>query len=743
MYQFVQRAIATVCVLAILAPMVGAQPYYKSKEEYLNGTPSVLRPDNRVLPKGQVAHAASSAVAGEPDINAVWTGASVWMSGISWAGGETFGGSIGKGKYFFGSNVADGDYVPVRIIFQTGAPNQTLCQIFRRDMGYASVGVGTFPGQAWDISDPGTPRRLNMCFVEDNNLSPANAMWDPNSVAGSPTYGKREYIYIMNSTYDGTGTTYAGQDGNDSGYVMDILYNWWPLVAGGHTFFENQPCTLTITPYYLKNFHAVPDDTAIQLEWRYSGASSVDHFNIYGDGSNPPTTLLGQVDGTENRYTATGLTMGNTYYFRVEADDAARGIVGVSTDISAVAAYPGSGVELLDFWHGYGTYGDCWGYVDSTNGNREYALICARNDGVAIVDLDASPIEEVGFLPGNFPGDDIKDVKIYKNYAITISEYSPGQIFDISDPSNPVKVADIFNITGDASNGAHNCMVDGDYLYVVGNHDIGGLEIWDISTPASPVSVGTHQPFYYHDVDIYNDTLVAAGIYGDGLNLLDVTNKTAPSFITNFNYSGSGAHNCEFIQGMDYVAIGDEIGTGPHTRIFDLQNLGAINLVADIIINPSQPVHNCYTRNDTLFIAHYALSLRMFDVSDPTNPVDVGYYDSYPAPTVGYVGAWSVYPYFPSGRIIISDMQTGLYLMQVAGAPPDCCLGIRGDFNGDGNDANILDLNFCVNRIFRGGPMPTCLKEGDVNGDTNSTNIIDLNYLVNRIFRGGPLPVGC
>jgi hypothetical protein len=89
-------------------------------------------------------------------------------------------------------------------------------------------------------------------------------------------------------------------------------------------------------------------------------------------------------------------------------------------------------------------------------------------------------------------------------------------------------------------------------------------------------------------------------------------------------------------------------------------------------------------------------------------------------------------------------MQTGLYVLEVAGGPPpDCCIGIRGDFNGDGNDANILDLNFCVNRIFRGGPLPTCLKEGDVNGDNNSTNVLDLNYLVNRIFRGGPLPVGC
>lgn len=72
-----------------------------------------------------------------------------------------------------------------------------------------------------------------------------------------------------------------------------------------------------------------------------------------------------------------------------------------------------------------------------------------------------------------------------------------------------------------------------------------------------------------------------------------------------------------------------------------------------------------------------------------------------------------------------------------------CCLKIRGDLNNDGTDANILDLNFAVNRIFRGGPLPVCLREGDVNSDGTSTNILDLNFLVNRIFRGGPPPGIC
>lgn len=71
------------------------------------------------------------------------------------------------------------------------------------------------------------------------------------------------------------------------------------------------------------------------------------------------------------------------------------------------------------------------------------------------------------------------------------------------------------------------------------------------------------------------------------------------------------------------------------------------------------------------------------------------------------------------------------------------CWGTRGDCNGDGVDANILDLTFTVDRIFRDGPATLCPVEGDVNGDGTSNNMLDLTFLVDRIFRGGPAPGSC
>ena len=76
-----------------------------------------------------------SSAAGEPEINAVWTCSSQWMSGVNF-GGETFGGSISKGKDFFGngSTIADSEYIKVQIIFESDVSKQPLCQTFRRDL---------------------------------------------------------------------------------------------------------------------------------------------------------------------------------------------------------------------------------------------------------------------------------------------------------------------------------------------------------------------------------------------------------------------------------------------------------------------------------------------------------------------------------------------------------------------------------------------------------------------------------
>ena len=110
--------------------------------------------------------------------------------------------------------------------------------------------------------------------------------------------------------------------------------------------------------------------------------------------------------------------------------------------------------------------------------------------------------------------------------------------------------------------------------------------------------------------------------------------------------------------------VGDEVGAaGNWTRIFDISDVTNVELVGSIIVDEEAVVHNCYTKDNVLYIAHYTEGLRIFDIENPHAPAEIAFYDTYLQPGYGFRGAWSVYPYFASGKLIVSDMQSGLFVI--------------------------------------------------------------------------------
>ena len=77
--------------------------------------------------------------------------------------------------------------------------------------------------------------------------------------------------------------------------------------------------------------------------------------------------------------------------------------------------------------------------------------------------------------------------------------------------------------------------------------------------------------------------------------------------------------------------------------------------------------HNMYIIDDTLYLANYAAGMRVLDISDIDNMnfVEIGFFDTLPGNDVaGTASAWNVYPYFPSGNLIISDVAEGLFIVK-------------------------------------------------------------------------------
>lgn len=636
---------------AVVLLFLGSAPAFAQLDPALNRAPQLESGD------GNVSYAARSG--GEADLVWQWDNDPRWMRGRD-HDAEVFFESIDRGRYFRGSTIGpDGD-VPIEIVLST--EETTLAQTFRADMSWGPVGVGTFPGAVYDISDPDTPRRLNVVISEDDREQTANMTWDPSSAEN----GGREYVWIMASDYDGTGLTYAEVDNiATDADGLDILYVWEGRVEPNRSFFETDPASLSILLAEIRDFTAEAGNGEVTLSWNYDAPPEANGIVIYQGTDSPAAEALAILDPSVTSYTVEVLDPSAQFYFRAEALDEDGNVIDVSVEVQS---FPITSLNmiLIGTLDPADRYGDIWGYVDPAT-NREYALLCARDDGLYVIDVTENQPVAVGFVPD---GRDSKDVKTYGQYAYLVNEYAPIQIIDLSDPTDPQVVGSLD--TGGSDGGSHNILVDGDYLYVVGGRSPGGLRIYSLTDPENPTFVGgiagTDGETYYHDVDIVGDVLYAAAIYDQGVDILDISDKANPTVTSNFQYAASsyqGAHNiCSTADG-NYVFVGDEIGSEPHTRAFDVRDPQNVEQVADIIVTPGQPVHNCYVKEDLLYIAHYADGVRVFDVTDPEEPVVAAVYDTFLGSQTGYVGNWTVYPYLPSGKLLASDMQSGLFVMRL------------------------------------------------------------------------------
>jgi hypothetical protein len=195
-------------------------------------------------------------VLGPPLLGAAFEWAGVddndrWLSGVDW-GGELLFGGLSLGVHFFGSTLAPAEYHQIELRITDDSAEWSDAAVYRRDLGYALNGIGTFPGSAWDVEDPDNPRRLNICFVEmDDPADPAftaDDMWNPNDTS----LGGREYLFIMNSDYNG-----AVDYDDDAmwGPAADVQWAWWPKLRGNIATFDegiaSNPGSFIFTPNYV------------------------------------------------------------------------------------------------------------------------------------------------------------------------------------------------------------------------------------------------------------------------------------------------------------------------------------------------------------------------------------------------------------------------------------------------------------------------------------------------------------
>lgn len=309
---------------------------------------------------------------------------------------------------------------------------------------------------------------------------------------------------------------------------------------------------------------------------------------------------------------------------------------------------------------------DVWGYVDE-NGN-EYGLVGAEK-GTAIVDVTIpSNPTEVFWEPGM--QSIWRDLKTWGDYAYVTTEALNGLlVIDMSPlPSSTALTTSYYTgPLGSEWQSAHNLYIDSSgYAYIFGaNRGNGGVIILDVHTdPMNPIEVGIFDDWYVHDGYVLRDTMYLGNIYEGFMSMVDVTDKANPILLGTAGTPSTFAHNVWTTTDGNFAFTTDEVSAG-YIGAFDISDPTNIVEVDRIQSSPGAGVipHNTHVLNNFLVTSYYSDGVVVHDVTHPYNMIEVGNYDTYFDQTTSYDGCWGAFPYLPSGLILATDRSEGFFVL--------------------------------------------------------------------------------
>jgi choice-of-anchor B domain-containing protein len=362
-------------------------------------------------------------------------------------------------------------------------------------------------------------------------------------------------------------------------------------------------------------------------------------------------------------------------------------------------------LALANFSSAPSSANDIWGHIDLNSG-IEYGII-GLNNGTAVISLadPANPVEVATIAGSNTSWRDIKVLQFYAEtqgrwlaYAYVSSEANNNiQIIDLNDLPNSIRLAG----ADAAASSAHNLYISNvDYttntaltgqqpaLHIAGQPAQGGaVSSYSLANPlqlsANWLQTGASRSNYSHDMASMLVTdpralnqcdrpecQVLFDFNEQNIKLWDISGASNLA-LADFSYSlASYVHSGWWSEDQQYLFVHDELdevnhGLNTTLRVFELSDLTAPTLAATYS-GPTRAIdHNGFVRGNRYYMSNYQRGLTILDITDPAAPVQAGFFDTFPASdSAAFNGMWGVYPYLPSGLILGSDINSGLYLFK-------------------------------------------------------------------------------
>ncbi|MEJ2627191.1 MAG: chitobiase/beta-hexosaminidase C-terminal domain-containing protein [bacterium] len=256
------------------------------------------------------------------------------------------------------------------------------------------------------------------------------------------------------------------------------------------------------------------------------------------------------------------------------------------------------------------------GYAWDVHGSGNYIYVSGDNF-LFILDIrnPLNPIEISKYTYADVGPSDWEDLYVFGNYAYVTFTYGGLRIIDISDPLNPKK-AGYFETSGSAM----DIFVSDNYAYVANND----FYIIDISELSNPFEIGSYNTLETHETSVY-----VSGNYAyvsGNLNVYDISIPQNPlRLCTMYNGIGDVRYQGIRVSGNYAYFLGYAYGL----RILDVRNPSNPIELGSFNIDDEKENNAVYVYNDYAYITYGSevkeqfRGLRIINVNNPKNPFEV------------------------------------------------------------------------------------------------------------------------
>jgi choice-of-anchor B domain-containing protein len=326
-------------------------------------------------------------------------------------------------------------------------------------------------------------------------------------------------------------------------------------------------------------------------------------------------------------------------------------------------------------------WSECTGYADTLT-HKEYA-IAGSVDSIYFFDITNPSIMKKCDVETGLNRATNRDFEIYDHYMYCVSDNVVGgnglgalQIFDLQYLPDSVHKVYESTVTG---NNAHTIFINpkSKRLYKCSNR-FGNpttlstpMDVFSLEDPLNPTfiaTLNTPNDVRVHEVYVRNDTAYCS-LGNSGLYIYDMTDATQPKLLGSITppYPENAYNHSSWLDSSGkYILFTDENPEGTGLKIYNVSNDIFNPTITGAPFRDYGSPHNAYWVGRFAYVSMYYGGVNIYDLDTVTKPKLSAYYHTFTnAHTQSvYEGCWGVYPFLPSGNIIASDMNTGIYLLK-------------------------------------------------------------------------------